>query len=117
MSFQQFLEKGATRRKNDFVGLDALILTGQGDIGEVNVSPKDTCTRFWKSFHFRQSFSFVIVGDPNLTNDILDKKRRYEIGSRSKCIVQCIIHQKFSNIAHDGLWQLYGVRAGWDSLL
>ena len=24
-------------------------------------SPKDICTRFWKSFHFRQSFSFAII--------------------------------------------------------
>ena len=38
MSYQQFLEEGATSRKNHFVGLDALILTGQGDIGEVIVS-------------------------------------------------------------------------------
>ena len=40
MSFQQLLEEGATGRKDHFVGLDALILTGQGDIGEVGVSSK-----------------------------------------------------------------------------
>ena len=38
MSFQQFLEEGATGRKDHFVGLDALILTGQGDISKVIVS-------------------------------------------------------------------------------
>ena len=38
MSFQQLLEEGATGRKDHFVGLDALILTGQGDISKVIVN-------------------------------------------------------------------------------
>ena len=38
MSFEQLLEEGATSRKNHFVGFDALILTGQGDISKVIVS-------------------------------------------------------------------------------
>ena len=38
MSFRQFLEEGTASRVNHFVGLYALILTGQGDIGEVVVS-------------------------------------------------------------------------------
>ena len=48
MSFQQFLEKGAARRKNQLVGLDALILTGQGDIGEVGVSSEFSKGHFHK---------------------------------------------------------------------
>ena len=38
MNFQQLLEEGTTSRKNNFVGLNALILSGQGDISEVFVS-------------------------------------------------------------------------------
>ena len=37
MSFQQLLEEWATSRKNHFVGFDALIFAGQGDISEVCV--------------------------------------------------------------------------------
>ena len=38
MSFEQLLEEGTASRQNHFVGLDALIFAGQGDIGEVGVS-------------------------------------------------------------------------------
>ena len=40
MSFQQLFEEGAASRKDHFVELYALIFTGQGDIGEVSVSPQ-----------------------------------------------------------------------------
>ena len=48
MSFQQFLEEGTTSRENHFVGLDALILTGQGDISEVGVSSQISKGHFYK---------------------------------------------------------------------
>ena len=49
MSFQQLLEEGTTSRENYFVGLDALILTGQGDIGEVGVSSKISKRHLYKA--------------------------------------------------------------------
>ena len=49
MSFQQLLEEGATGRKDHFVGLDALILTGQGDIGEVGVSSEFSKGHLYKA--------------------------------------------------------------------
>ena len=48
MSFQQLLEEGTTSRENHFVGLDALILTGQGDISEVGVSSELSKRHFHK---------------------------------------------------------------------
>ena len=40
MKFQQLFEEGTTSRKDNFVSLDALIFTGQGDISEVSVTPQ-----------------------------------------------------------------------------
>ena len=40
MKFQQLFEEWATSREDNFVSLDALIFTGQGDISEVSVIPQ-----------------------------------------------------------------------------
>ena len=55
MSFQQFLEEGTTSRENHFVGLDALILTGEGDISEVGVS-----SQFFKG-HFHKVLEIIPI--------------------------------------------------------
>ena len=49
MSFRQFLEEGTASRVNHFLGLDALILTGQGDIGEVGVSSEISKGHLYKA--------------------------------------------------------------------
>ena len=107
-----------------FPGRSSRLSAGcQGDIGEVIVSSKISKGQLHKVLEIIPFQAQLFVrhswsSEFNQCNDILDKKRRYDVGSRSKCIVQCIVHhQEFNNIAHDGLWQLYGVRAGWDRLL
>ena len=55
MSFQQLLEEGTASRQNHFVGLDALIFTGKGDIGEVGVS-----SQFFKG-HFHKVLEIIPI--------------------------------------------------------
>ena len=64
MSFQQLLEERARSRKNHFMGLDNLILTGQGDIGEVGVSSKISKRHLYKALEiipFQANFSVCHV--------------------------------------------------------
>ena len=49
MSFQQLLKEGTASRKNHFVGVDTLIFTGQGDIGEVGVSSEISKGHLYKA--------------------------------------------------------------------
>ena len=55
MSFEQLLEEGTASRQNHFVGLDALIFTGKGDIGEVRVS-----SQFFKG-HFHKVLEIIPI--------------------------------------------------------